>query len=36
MLNWISSGVIDFAGYVSPFLFLFYVFVWFLLVKKET
>ena len=36
MLNWISSGVIDFAGYVSPFLFLFDVLVWFLLVKKET
>ena len=36
MLNWISSGVIDFAGYISPFLFLIDVLVWFLLVKKGT
>ena len=36
MLNWVSSGVIDFAGYVSPFLFLFDVLIWFLLVRKGT
>ena len=36
MLNWLSSGVIDFAGYISPFIFLFDVFIWFLLVRKGT
>lgn len=36
MLNWLSSGVIDFAGYVSPFLFLIDVLIWFLLVRKGT
>lgn len=36
MLNWLSSGVIDFAGYVSPFLFFIDVLIWFLLVRKVT
>jgi len=36
MLNWLSGGLIDFAGYLSPFLFLFDVFVWFLFVRKLT
>ena len=36
MLNWLSSGVIDIAGYSSPFIFLFDVFIWFLLVRKGT
>lgn len=36
MLNWLSGGVIDFAGYLSPFLFLFDVLIWFLFVRKLT
>jgi len=36
MLNWLSGGVIDLAGYLSPFLFLLYVLVWFLFVRKLT
>ena len=34
MLNWLSSGVIDIAGYISPFIFLIDVFIWFLFVRK--
>lgn len=36
MLNWLSSGVIDLSRYVSPFLFLLDVLVWFLFVRKQT
>ena len=36
MLNWLSGGVIDFAGYISPVLFIFDVLVWFLFVRKLT
>ncbi len=36
MLNWLFSGVIDFGGYLSPVLFLLYVLVWFLFVRKLT
>ncbi|MBR4532340.1 prolipoprotein diacylglyceryl transferase [bacterium] len=36
MLNWLSSGVINIAGYISPFIFLSGVLFWFLLVKKRT
>jgi len=36
MLNWFFSGVIDVAGYISPFMFLLDVLVWFLFVRKET
>lgn len=36
MLNWLSSGVIDIAGYISPFIFLLDVFIWFLFVRKGT
>ena len=35
MLNWLSSGVIDIAGYITPVLFFIDVLIWFLLVKKE-
>lgn len=36
MLNWLSGGVVDLAGYVSPVLFLLDVLVWFLFVRKLT
>jgi Prolipoprotein diacylglyceryltransferase len=36
MLNWVSYGVVDIAGYLSPFVFLFDVLIWFLFVRKET
>lgn len=36
MLNWLSSGVVDIAGYISPFIFLFNILIWFLLAKRGT
>lgn len=36
MLNWLSSGAIDIAGRITPFLFLLDVLIWFLLVRKKT
>ena len=36
MLNWLTLGVVDIGGYVSPFIFLIAVFIWFLLVKRKT
>ena len=36
MLNWLTGGVIDLGGYISSFVFLFGVFIWFLLVRKGT
>lgn len=35
MLNWLSFGVVDIAGYVSSFLFFIDVLIWFLLVRKR-
>ena len=36
MINWLSGGVINIARYVTPVLFLTDVFIWFLLVRKNT
>lgn len=35
MLNWLSSGVVNIAGYISPFVFLIAAFVWFVFVKRN-
>ena len=36
MLNWLTGGVINIGGHISPFVFLLALFVWFLLVRKGT
>ena len=36
MLNWLSYGAVDITGYITPFLFLLDVLIWFLLVRKKT
>ena len=36
MLNWLSNGVVNIAGYVANTLFFIDVLIWFLLVRKNT
>lgn len=35
MINWLSSGVVDISGKITPFIFLSALIVWFLMVKKN-